>query len=75
MSPEQVVAVLHSAEGIKVNIRKVYCNGKKPKWLQQTLEMECARIALEGNQDINNSDVILQDMEALFRSVAVESTL
>src|ERR1700722_4555446 len=75
MSPEQVLAVLHKAEGIKVNIPKVYCNGKKPSWLQQTLEMECAALAFDGNQEIHNSDVLLHDMEALFRGCGIYATM
>lgn len=74
MSPDEVTGLLGDAEHIKVDHSKTYCNGKRPSWDHvHSFELACAASAEDG-QDIQNQQVLLRDMQALFRGCALYAT-
>ena len=78
MSAQEVLGFLNNAERIKIDSKLLQgslgkvelksCNGNRPKWSNNRLEMECAKTA---GSYVTNHDGILLTMEALFRGCGI----
>jgi len=78
MSAQEVLGFVKNAEEIKIDSKLLKgtlgkvelksCNGNRPKWSNNRLEMECGRTV---DREIANRDGLLLNMEALFRGCGV----
>jgi len=74
MGAQEVLAWLNNAERIRLEPKLIgekhnhYCNGERPKWAaMHRLETACA----DTREDINNKNILLFNMEALFRGCGI----